>query len=102
MTPEIVPATFERVMGCTAAELQSWLPHALADASMSIDALAGTCKASWAEGELQLSWEQRPNRKIALLEIPCLAVRFSYSGFSDEARQRVQQRFDLATHRGGG
>lgn len=102
MTPTFVPATFERVMGCTAAELQGWLPRALPGASLAIDAHAGTCRASWAGGTLQLSWETRAARRIALLEIPCLAVRFVYSGFTDEARYRVQHRFDLETHRGGG
>lgn len=89
-------------MGCTAAELQGWLPRALPGASLAIDARAGTCKATWMEGSLQLSWEPRPSRRIALLEIPCLAVHFDYSGFSDEARYRVQHRFDLETHRDGG
>lgn len=102
MTPTFVPATFERLMGCTAAELQGWLPRALPGAALTIDARAGTCTARWAEGELQLSWEPRPSRRIALLEIPCLAVRFAYSGFTDEARYRAQQQFDLQTHRGGG
>lgn len=85
-------------MGCTDAELQSWLPRALPGATLSIDAHAATCRASWTEGALQLSWEPRPSRRIALLEIPCLAVRFAYGGFTDEARYRVQHRFDLETH----
>jgi hypothetical protein len=102
MTPTFVPETFERVMGCTASELQSWLPRALPGASLAIDARAASCTARWPGGVLKLDWEPRPSRRIALLEIPCLAVRFSYGGFSDEARYRVQQQFDLQTHRGGG
>lgn len=102
MTPLRVPETFERIMGCTSAELVSWLPRALPDAKLSTDILGQRNFAAWASGSLELRWNTLPSRRIALLEIPQLRVHFTYSGFDDDARYRVQKCFDLQTHRGGG
>ena len=35
MTPTHVPEQFDRTMGCTAAELISWLPRSLPDAQLA-------------------------------------------------------------------
>lgn len=51
---------------------------------------------------LELSWQSRPPRRIALLQIPVLVVHFRYVGFDAAGRHAVQRRFDLATQRGGG
>jgi hypothetical protein len=51
---------------------------------------------------LRLVWQPLAARRIALLEIPRLQVRFQYAGLSAERRHEVQRRFDLATQRGGG
>lgn len=102
MTPTFVPQMFERIMGCTAAELVSWLPRALPDAVQSTDVPGQRNIAVWASGSLELRWNALPPRRIALLEIPQLQVNFVYSGLDDDARYRVQKCFDLQTHRGGG
>lgn len=51
---------------------------------------------------MELSWQPLPPRRIALLKIPQLAVRFTYFDLSEAERYRIQKRFDLQTHRGGG
>ena len=102
MTPSFVPDTFERVMGCSADELVSWLPRALPGAALHTDARAQHCAANWGNTTLTLHWQTLPARRIALLEIPQLAVRFAYSGVSEADRYRIQKCFDLQTHRGGG
>ncbi|MCU0955777.1 MAG: hypothetical protein MUF55_00220 [Hydrogenophaga sp.] len=102
MTPSFVPETFERVMGCTETELVSWLPRALPEAELSVDAPAGHSVATWAGGSLELRWNTLPPRRIALLEIPQLKVHFVYRDLNDEQRYRLQKCFDLQTHRGGG
>lgn len=102
MTPTFVPPTFERVMGCTAAELVSWLPRALPDAELATDVAAQRHVATWAIGSLELRWTTLPPRRIALLEIPQLQVHFAYHGLDDAARYSAQKCFDLQTHRGGG
>lgn len=102
MTPTFVPETFERVMGCTAAELLAWLPRALPDARLQTDEAGQRNVATWPQGRMELSWQTLPPRRIALLEIPQLAVRFTYVELGDAERYRIQKRFDLQTHRGGG
>lgn len=89
-------------MGCTADELLAWLPRALPEARLQTDAAGQSNLASWPQGRLTLSWQTLPPRRIALLVIPQLAVRFTYEDLSDAERYRVQKRFDLQTHRGGG
>lgn len=102
MTPRLVPEQFERVMGCTKADLLSWLPRALPSASLTVDAAQSTCTATLPEGHLQLTWLTLPPTRIALLVIPRLNVSFAYKGLSPEQRYQVQKRFDLETLRGGG
>ena len=102
MTPTHVPEQFDRTMGCTAAELISWLPRSLPDAQLAVDDTLGRCVASWPEGSLRLQWSPLPDRCIALLRIPQLQVHFAFEGLDDAARYARQKFFDLHTHRGGG
>lgn len=102
MTPSFVPENFERIMGCTASELVSWLPRALPTATLTIDADTASCTAVLPDGALKLRWSALPDARIALLTIPRLSVNFEYSTLSPELRYSVQRRFDLGTHRGGG
>ena len=75
---------------------------AVPDAVIAVDALAGTVRAEFSDGSLALTWRRLPDRRIALLTIPRLHVRFAYSGLTPARRYEVQRRFDLATQRGGG
>lgn len=102
MTPSFDPETFERVMGCTAGELVGWLPRALPNATLQTDTTGRRNVAIWPRGRLELGWQPLPSRRIALLETPQWAVRFSYSGLGNVERYRIQKCFDLQTHRGGG
>ncbi|WP_291914413.1 hypothetical protein [Limnohabitans sp.] len=88
MTPTHVPEQFDRTMGCPAAELIRWLPRALPDAQLAVDATLGRRVASWPEGSLRLQGSPLPDRCTALHRA---AARY--------ARQKF---FDLHTHRGGG
>lgn len=89
-------------MGCTAAELISWLPRALPAAQLAVDTVQGRCVATWPEGSLCLKWSALPDRCIALLRIPQLKVHFMFEGLDNQARYARQKFFDLHTHRGGG
>ncbi len=102
MTPEFVLAEFVQVMGCTVADLLRALPIALPGAR--IDQRMGTSviEGVFPDGTLRLTWQPLAARRIALLEIPQLQVRFQYTGLSARRRHEVQRRFDLATQRGGG
>lgn len=100
MTPAVVPEEFEHIMGCTVADLLRALPVALPGAE--VDTTAPVIRCMLPDGALRLAWHALPARRIALLEIPRLQVRFQYTGLSAERRHEVQRRFDLATQRGGG
>lgn len=95
---------FTRTMGCSGAELTAWLPRALPEAKLSVaaDAESGSCRAAYADGELLIEWRRLPPRQIALLRVPQLEVRFSYSGLEPARRNSIQTYFDRATQRGGG
>ncbi len=95
---------FTRTMGCSGSELAAWLQRALPDAGLTIESHAarGSCRASYADGELLIEWRTLEPRRIALIRVPQLDVRFSYSGLSLERRQAIQTYFDRATQRGGG
>ena len=102
MTPSFVPEKFEHVMGCTSADLLSWLPGALPKAALTVDADHTNCTAILPDGILKMRWSPLPDARIALLTIPRLGVFFEYTGLTDERRYTVQKRFDLGTQRGGG
>ena len=102
MTPKTVPIEFEQTMGCTVPDLLRWLPVALAGAEIDARAAARGARAVFADGTLQLNWYTLPPRRLGLLEIACLQVRFTYSGLSAQRRHEIHRRFDLATQRGGG
>lgn len=102
MTPQSIDVEFNRIMGCTAEELLSWLPIALPGAAIQVTEDGRGAVATFADGTLSLTWHPLPARRIALLEIPCLHVSFLYSDLTASRRREVQRRFDLATQRGGG
>lgn len=95
---------FTRIMGCNGSELAGWLQRALPDATLAIesDAVRGSCRASFADGELLIEWRSLAPRQIALLRVPQLEVQFSYNGLELARRQAIQTYFDRATQRGGG
>jgi hypothetical protein len=97
-------APFVRIMGCTAGELRDWLEPSLPGAHLTTSAGDGDgqCRAQFADGELQIDWTTLEPRRIALLTIPQLQVRFHYTGLAPERRQEIQSHFDRATQRGGG
>ena len=102
MGRDFIDIEFEQTMGCTAAELQRWLPDALPGAQVAASVSACRADARFADGTLTLTWRTLPALRIALLAIPRLQVHFAYAGLTPERRREVQRRFDLATQRGGG
>lgn len=87
-------------MGCTAAELGHWLPGAAAPHPVRPQP-GGAC-IDLDAGCLRLHWEALPPRRIALLSVPRLRLRFAFDGVDEAARVRFMRRFDLYTQRGGG
>ncbi len=94
------PASFEREMGCTEADLLRWLPVAIAPHAMELRSREAAVAIG--VGRLTLLWHDLPVRQIALLRMPRLAVSFEFEGVDETARQGFMRHFDLATQRGGG
>jgi hypothetical protein len=91
---------FEREMGCTEAEWLRWLPGAVGD--RPVTRVPGAARVAIDGGALQMQWRVLPERRIALMRLPCLAVGFAFDGIDDASRQRFMRHFDRFTQRGGG
>ena len=93
---------FEREMGCTVSELLRWLPGAAgAAAAVALD--GDTARIGpIGDGALRLAWQVMPPRRIALIAMPRIHIRFRFEGVSDAARHAFMRYFDLYTQRGGG
>jgi hypothetical protein len=94
------PLTFEREMGCTADELCGWLPGA--SGCRAVTWRDGGADVAIDGGVLKLCWQPLPPRRIALLTMPRLHVRFQAHSVDEGAWQRFMRHFDLYTQRGGG
>lgn len=91
-------------MGCTPEELIRWLPQALgslySQTSLSIN---GNLVLSADKPQLEIIAVSKSARKIALLEIPVLELKLSFSEkWSTSECDTALKRFDLYTRRGGG
>ena len=87
-------------MGCTEAELRAWLPGACANrvivwreqgAEIALDG-----------GTATIEWQTLEPRRIALIVLPRLHVRFAAQAVDAHAWQCFMRYFDLYTQRGGG
>jgi hypothetical protein len=94
------PFVFEREMGCTAEELRAWLPGA--SGGGAIDWREDGADLALDGGCVALRWQVLPPRRIALISLPRLRVRFEAMGVLEAPWQRFMRHFDLYTQRGGG
>jgi hypothetical protein len=94
------PFAFEREMGCTDDELRSWLPGASGE--RVIVWRDGGADIALEEGTVAIRWQVLEPRRIALITLPRLQVRFAAQGVDDATWQRFMRHFDLYTQRGGG
>jgi hypothetical protein len=102
MTPAVVAERFEREYGCTTTEWLDWLPGAArACALLDLRADSGV-QVQLPQGQLALSWTVLPPRRIALITLPRLQVRFEFVGTTAEQRVQFLRYFDLYMQRGGG
>jgi len=100
VVPE-VPASFEREQGFTEAEWLRCLPGAVRDHALALPA-PGLAVVTIGSGTLRLQWTVLPPRRIALISMPRLAVRYRFDGVDTAERREFMRYFDLYTQRGGG
>ena len=93
-------AQFDREMGCTEAELLRWLPGAVG--AHGVQVLGPSATVPISAGSLTLRWLALPDRQIALMRMPRLAVSFCFEGVAPAERHSFMRYFDLYTQRGGG
>jgi len=93
-------ARFDREMGCTAAEIQRWLPGA--SRGLAVQFEDAGAMVTLGGGTLHLVWRPLQARQIALMRMPRLAVSFVFEGVDAAERQAFMRYFDLYTQRGGG
>ncbi len=87
-------------MGCTVRDLLDALPGAVGGARLRLD--GSTAEIAIDGGRLNLAWGELPPRRIGLVTLPRLHVRFAFDGVDDAVRQRFMRHFDLYTQKGGG
>lgn len=93
---------FDREMGCTEAEWLRWLPLAAGTHAVRVDAAERCAHIEMEGGGCRLAWAPLPDRQIALMRIPRLAVSFRFDAVAAADRTRFMRHFDLHTQRGGG
>jgi hypothetical protein len=96
-----VAAEFEREHGCTETEWLGWLPGAVGVHALRLGP-AGQALVSVGSGELRLLWGVLPPRRIALISMPRMNVRYRFAGLSTDERTEFMRYFDLYMQRGGG
>lgn len=98
-----IPVAFEREQGFTDAEWQRCLPGAVGPHALALPA-PGRAVVTLVDGQgtLHLDWTVLPPRRIALLSMPRLAVRYRFEGAPAATRREFMRYFDLYTQRGGG
>lgn len=92
---------FEREYGCGAHEFVGWLPAAVHGHAWQLEG-SDAASVRIGEGELRLEWQPLSPRRIALVTLPRLAVRFAFERLSAAERDAFMRSFDLRTQRGGG
>jgi hypothetical protein len=94
------PAQFDREMGCTETEWLGWLPEAMG--SVHWQQSPNSAQAQLCKGSLGIFWQLGEPRRIALISMPRLLVKFRFEGLDDAQRYTFMKRFDLYMQRGGG
>lgn len=94
------PPQFSRETGCSEAEWLQTLPRACGAHPLRLGQQQASVPIG--SGQLHLAWHVLPPRRIALLNLPRLAVSYRFDAVGEVERLRFMRHFDLAMLRGGG
>jgi len=89
-------------MGTSEAEWLAALPRAIGQGHAWRLEGARQAVVSLGPGQLVIGWEPLPDRRIALLLMKRLLVRFRFEGTDEHERLAFMKPFDLTLQRGGG
>lgn len=98
--PHSYTEAFEREHGCALAQWLDSLPGAVG--AHGLELAADGARVRIGGGTLELRWTVLAPRRIALLQMPRLAVRYRFHGVTHDARVAFMRYFDLFMQRGGG
>jgi hypothetical protein len=100
--PASYTESFEREHGFTAAQWLDGLRGAVGAHALEVAADGGSARVQIDGGTLELHWAALPPRRIALMQMPRLAVSYRFRGVASQARVAFMRYFDLFMQRGGG
>lgn len=95
------PECFERDQSFSEADWLRCLPGAVRDHALTLPA-PGRAVVHIGAGTLELGWTMLPPRRLGIVQLPRLAVRYRFDGVDGAARKEFMRHFDLYTQRGGG
>jgi len=95
------PEAFEREQSFAEADWLRTLPGAVRDHALALPA-PGRAVVSMGAGTLELGWTMLPPRRLGLVQLPRMTVRYRFDGVDAQARNEFMRCFDLYTQRGGG
>jgi len=94
------PELFERDMAGSEAEWLGWMPRALGSHPWQRE--GASIRVQIGAGQLTIRWQPLPERRIALLRMQRLLVRFAFEGLDADQRRAFMKPFDMSLQRGGG
>ena len=95
------PERFEREQSVSEADWLRCLPGAVRDHVLALPA-PGRAVVRIGAGTLELDWTMLSPRRLGIVQLPRMAVRYRFDGVEGAARNEFMRYFDLYTQRGGG
>ena len=95
------PERFEREQSVSEADWLRCLPGAVRDHALAFPS-PGAAVVTIGPGTLELTWTHLPPRRMGLIQLPRMLIRYGFEGVDAAARRAFMRYFDLYTHRGGG
>lgn len=100
--PATYTEAFDREHGFTPGQWLDSLPGAVGTHALAIEAEANRAHVQIGVGRLELLWTALPPRRIALVQLPRLAVSYRFRDVAPPQRAAFMRYFDLFMQRGGG
>jgi hypothetical protein len=96
-----IAESFDREQSFSEADWLRTLRGAVGSHTLAFPA-PGVAVAHLGTGTLTLSWTMLPPRRLGIVQLPRMAVRYRFAGVDAAARAAFMRYFDLYTQRGGG
>ena len=95
------PERFEREQSVSEADWLRCLPGAVRTHALALPS-PGRAVVNIGTGRLEIGWTMLPPRRLGIVQLPRMAVRYRFDGVDVQARDEFMRYFDLYTQRGGG